>query len=67
MLKYLKECPPLMWCGLQATLHAHGDMVVFRVLCAIRTSMTLKPFLFVQLFASKASCRCKHDMGVLSW
>ena len=52
--------------------HAHGDVVPFRVLCAVRTRLQSRwwfhcTLLFVQLFASRASSRCKQDMGALSW
>ena len=41
---------------------AHSDMVLFRVLCAGGGSVVLCS---VQLFASRLSSRCKHDMGTL--
>ena len=52
--------------------HAHGDVVPFRVLCAVRTRLRSRwwfrcTLLFVQLVASRASSRCKQDMGALSW
>ena len=48
-------------------------IVLFRVLCAVRLWVWSRWWLrctlllFVQLFASRASSRCKHDMGTLSW
>ena len=47
-------------------------MVPFRVLCAIRTWLQSRwwfrcTFLLIQLFASRAMSRCKHDMGTLLW
>ena len=53
-------------------MDAHGDIVPFRVLCAVRTRLRSRwwfrcTLLFVRLFASKASSSGKHDMGALSW
>ena len=52
--------------------YAHRYIVPFRVLCAIRTRLRSHwwfhcTLFCVQLFASRASSRCKHDMGALSW
>ena len=52
--------------------HVHGDMVLFTVLCAIRTQLRSRwcfycTLLFVQFFPSKASSCGKHHMGALSW
>ena len=60
-----------MWWAPWATLGSPGHIVPFRVLCAVRTRLwTLWWFrctLFcVQLFASRALSRCKHDVGALS-
>ena len=63
----------LHWRLLQANkLHnVHGDMVPFRVLCAVRTRLWscwwfCCTWLFFQLFALRASSHCKYDMGTLS-
>ena len=55
---------------LQAT-SCPGDVMLFRVLCAVRTWLRNYwqlhyMLLLVQLFASSASSHCKHDMGTLS-
>ena len=48
--------------------HAHGDMVPFRVLCAIRTQLrSCWWFRCTLFFASRASSHYEHDMGSLSW
>ena len=54
--------------------NAYGDMVPFRVLCAVRTQPLRHRsrwwlhcmVLFVQLSALRGSSHCKHDMGALS-
>jgi len=47
--------------------HAHCDMVLFRVLCAVRTRLRSQWWFHCTLsFTSRGSNRLKH-MGTLSW
>ena len=58
-----RATPCSQWCA---------DVVLFRVLCVVRTLLQIRwwlhcALLFAQLFASRASNCCKHDMGAFLW
>ena len=52
--------------ALRATLYAHRHIVQFRVLYDSTLKPLVTPLFCVQLFVSRVSSHCKHDVGALS-